>query len=53
LQHFGHVEPELIVERLVEREFLAHAGIDIGQRPVADDGQHRIDRNHPPDQEGD
>ncbi len=53
LKHMRQIDPELDVERLVQREFLAHPRIDGGKGPVADDGQNRVDRHHPADQEGD
>ena len=52
-QHLAQVDVELRVNRLVQPHFLARPGHHMRRRVVADQGQHRIDRNHPADEEGD
>ena len=49
----AHVDVELLPQRLVEAELLAHAGDDVLRRAVADDGEDGIDRDHPADEERD
>ena len=53
VQHLAHVDAELLPQRLVEAELLAHAGDHVLGRAVADDRQHRVDRDHPADEERD
>ena len=52
-RELAEIDPELDIQRPVEPEFEPHRRHHIGRRPVAHDGQHRIDRHHPPDQERD
>ena len=47
------IDAELLPQRLVEAQLLAHARDHVLGRAVADDGQHRIDRDHAADEEGD
>ena len=44
---------ELAPERQVEAQGEARLLVDLGRGAVADHGQHRVDRHHPADQEGD
>jgi hypothetical protein len=45
---------ELLRQRQVQAQFLAHALHHVLGRTVADDhGQHRVDRHHAADEEGD
>ncbi len=42
---------ELHDHRLVEAHFPEHPVVDVLRRLIADDGQDRVDRHHPPDEE--
>jgi len=53
VQQLGDIDPELDVERLVERQLGADARIDLRQGAVADDGEHRVDRHDAADHESD
>ncbi len=52
-QDVGQITQVLNVDRLVEPQLQVDGIVDILRRPVADNGQHRIDRHDPTDQEGD
>jgi hypothetical protein len=43
----------LNVDRLIEPELQVDGVVDVLRRSVADDGQNRIERHDPADQEGD
>ena len=53
LQHMLDVDQELLPQRQVETEGDARLLVDHVRGAVADDGEHRIDRHHAADQEGD
>ena len=50
---FCTIDQELLPERQVEPHLEPHPLVDRRRRPVADGGQHRVDRHDPADQEGD
>ena len=51
-QRVLQIEEKLLVDRQVEPVFLARLRDHAFLRPVADNGQHRVDRDHPSDEEG-
>ncbi len=52
-QDVADVDQELLPERQVQAKLDPHPLVDVGRRAIADRGQHRIDRHHAADQEGD
>ena len=53
LEDVADVDQELLPERQMQAELDPHLLVDVGRRPLADRRQHRIDRHHPADHEGD
>jgi hypothetical protein len=52
LQGAADIAHELLRQRQVQAQFLAHALHHVLGRPVTDDGQCRVDRDHAADEEG-
>jgi hypothetical protein len=52
-EHLADVDRELPPERQVEPQLLLDPLVDLGRRAVADGRQHRVDRDHAADDEGD
>jgi hypothetical protein len=53
VEQLDQIVPILLVEGEVQAKLHPHALIDVGQRPVANHSQHRVDRNDPSDAKGD
>ena len=53
LEHLADVDPKLLPQRLVEPHGDTRVLVDLGSGIVADDGQHRINRDDARDQERD
>ena len=49
--HVAQEDAELHIQRFVEPEFGAHAGDHVRRGVIANDGDDRIDRHRPADQE--
>ncbi|MCY1234975.1 hypothetical protein D9M72_475760 [compost metagenome] len=52
-QRLADIDEELLVEGQVQPHRLARPFDDVRRRPVAENGQNRVDRDHPADEEGD
>ena len=53
LEHLADIDQELLPERQMQAELDLDPLVHVGRRPVADRGQHGIDRHHPTDHERD
>ena len=53
VHHFDQIVPVLLQQRLIQPELEPHPFVGFVAGFVADNGQHRIDRDDPTDHEGD